>query len=54
MRRISVQTILLALTQTACVVGGYSSDGGFYLWPGSIIVTIVLVLLFLFLRRRRR
>lgn len=54
MRRISVQALLLALTQTACVVGGYSSDGGFYLWPGSIVITVVLVLLFLFMRRRRR
>ena len=45
--------LALALSQTACVVGGYSSDGGFFLWPGSILVTVVLVLLFLFLRRRR-
>jgi hypothetical protein len=45
--------LALALSQTACVVGGYSSEGGFYLWPGSIVVTIVLVLLFLYMRRRR-
>jgi hypothetical protein len=49
-----VPTLTLALCQTACVVGGYSSEGGFFLWPGSIVVTIALVLLFLFLRRRRR
>ena len=53
MRRMALLTMALALTQTACVVGGYSSDGGFFLWPGSIVVTILLVLLFLFLRRRR-
>ena len=53
MKRIIVPALLLALSQTACVVGGYSSDGGFVLWPGSIGITIVLVLLFLFLRRRR-
>ena len=45
--------LALALSQTACVVGGYSSEGGFFLWPGSIVVTILLVLLFLFLRCRR-
>ena len=45
--------LVLALSQTACVVGGYSSEGGFSLWPGSIVVTAVLVLLFLFMRRRR-
>jgi hypothetical protein len=50
----SVTALLLALTQTACVVGGYSSEGGFFLWPGSIVITVVLVLLFLFMRRRRR
>jgi hypothetical protein len=54
MKRITVAALVLALSQTACVVGGYSSDRGFFLWPGSILITIVLVLLFLFLRRRRR
>lgn len=54
MKRLSALTLILALSQPACVVGGYSSDGGFFLWPGSILVTILLVLLFLFMRRRRR
>jgi hypothetical protein len=54
MRRIEALALLLALSQTACVVGGYSSEGGFFLWPGSIVLTVVLVLLFLFMRRRRR
>ena len=53
MRLITVPALLLALSQTACVAGGYSSDGGFFLWPGSIVLTVVLVLLFLFMRRRR-
>jgi hypothetical protein len=54
MKRTTVTALALALSQTACVVGGYSSEGGFYLWPGGIVVTILLVLLFLFMRRRRR
>ncbi len=45
--------LALALSQTACVVGGYSSEGGFFLWPGSIVIAVILVLLFLFMRRRR-
>ena len=55
MKRTNVMALALslALSQTACVVGGYSSEGGFYLWPGSILITAVLVLLFLYLRRRR-
>ena len=54
MKQTIVMALILALSQTACVVGGYSGEGGFFLWPGSIVVTIVLVLLFLFMRRRRR
>ena len=54
MNRIIVLALTLALSQSACVAGGYSSEGGFFLWPGSIVVTVVLVLLFLFMRRRRR
>ncbi len=53
MRHVTVGALLLALSQSACVVGGYSSEGGFFLWPGSILITVVLVLLFLFMRRRR-
>ena len=53
MRLLSLLFLLLALPQAGCVVGGYSGDSGFYLWPGSIVVTVLLVLLFLFLRRRR-
>ncbi|HWS53227.1 MAG TPA: hypothetical protein VN228_03845 [Pyrinomonadaceae bacterium] len=53
MRLLTISTLALALPQTACVVGGYSGDRGFFLWPGSLLLTAVLVLLFLFLRRRR-
>ena len=35
------------------VVGGYSSDRGFWIWPGTfVLLGIALVLLFI-LRRRR-
>ena len=54
MQRVSLLAAFIALTQTGCLfVGGYSSEGGFYLWPGSFLITVVLVLLFLFVRRRR-
>lgn len=54
MKQTIVMVLALALSQTACVVGGYRCDGGFFLWPGSIVVTVLLVLLFLYMRRRRR
>ncbi len=55
MKRIAILMLLLSLTQPACIVaGGYSSDRGFYVWPGSLISIVVIVLLLLMLRRRRR
>jgi len=58
MRRILATLLALASSaaQTGCVfVGGYSSDGGFYVWPGSIVITAVAVfLLWLLMKRRRR
>ncbi|HEX8747165.1 MAG TPA: hypothetical protein VF717_08185 [Pyrinomonadaceae bacterium] len=54
MRRILLLALALSLSQPACVVaGGYSSDRGFYIWPGSIL-TIVVIIAVLFLIRRRR
>ncbi len=39
---------------TGCLmVGGYSSGGGWFIWPGSFGFLIILLLLFFFLRRRR-
>ncbi|HEV3470646.1 MAG TPA: hypothetical protein VG148_15085 [Pyrinomonadaceae bacterium] len=53
-RLTSLTFLILAALQTSCVVvGGYSEEGGWYLWPGSLLLTAVLVALFLFLRRRR-
>ncbi len=42
---------LLPLTLTGCLVAGYSSGSGLWVWPGSILLT-VLLLLFYFLSRR--
>lgn len=53
MKQTTRVVLALALSQTACIAGGYSSEGGFYLWPGSLVVTALLVLLFLYMRRRR-
>ena len=55
MKSTSAIVILLGALQTSCVVvGGYSSEGGWYVWPGSLIsLAVVAVVLFLLLRRRR-
>ena len=45
---------ILVLSQPACVVvGGYGSDRGFYLWPGSLLSIVVVIALVLLFRRRR-
>jgi hypothetical protein len=47
--------LVLALSQPACIIaGGYSNDGGFYLWPGSLISIVIVIAVVLWLRRRRR
>lgn len=52
----TVLALASAAVQTGCVfVGGYSSDRGFYVWPGSFLLTAAAIfLLWLFVRRRRR
>lgn len=42
---------LLAVTQTACIAVGYSSRGGWFMWPGGLGLLVILALIFLFLRR---
>jgi hypothetical protein len=55
MTRITFLAMLLATSQSACiVVGGRSSTGGWFFWPGGLGVIVMLALLFLFLGRRRR
>ncbi|WP_236657650.1 hypothetical protein [Acidisarcina polymorpha] len=46
--------LILSVTLTGCmVVGGYSSGGGWFLWPGGLGV-VSMILLILFVMRRRR
>ena len=44
----------LFVLQTSCVVvGGYRSDGGWFIWPWGLVISAVFIGLFLLLRRRR-
>jgi hypothetical protein len=53
MKRIGL--VLLAMTQTGCIVagGGYGSRGGWFIWPGGLGGLLLILLLFFFLRRGR-
>jgi len=55
MKRMSALALLLAMSQWSCVmVGGYSSEGGWWIWPGSLIGLALLVIVILYLIKRRR
>ncbi len=54
-KNVVLAAVLLAMTTglSGCLVAGYSSGGGFFVWPGSIAITVILLLIFFFLRRGR-
>lgn len=51
--RVALVALMLMLSSGCVVVGGYSSDRGFFLWPGTILIAVIVAVVFLFLRRRR-
>lgn len=53
MKRIGIIALIQLLSSGCVVVGGYSSERGWYIWPGTIVIFVVVVILFLLLRRRR-
>jgi hypothetical protein len=48
----SISIILVALPGCV-VVGGYSSERGWFLWPGTIVIFLVVAIFVLLLRRRK-
>jgi hypothetical protein len=55
MKKVSIAALSLVFLQTSCIVaGGYSSNGGWYIWPGSLISLLVIVVVVIFLSKRRR
>ena len=56
-RRISilVKAVLgaaLCLPLAGCLVAGYSSGGGWWVWPGSLAITVLMLLTMFLLSRR--
>lgn len=55
MKYILAFTLFLALSLSAssCVAVGYSSGGGWFVWPGGLGLLLVIIVIFLLVRRRR-
>lgn len=53
-RGAQVLALLIYLSQASCVVVGYRSGGGWFVWPGALTILVVVAILFLLARRRGR
>jgi hypothetical protein len=42
----------LCLPLAGCLVAGYSSGGGWWVWPGSLAITVLMLLTMFLLSRR--
>ena len=52
--RALVLLVAIVLFAPGCVVvGGYSSDRGFWIWPGTIVLLAIGIALFFLMVRRR-
>ena len=52
-KRIGLISIILIMLPGCVVVGGYSSERGWFLWPGTIVIFLVVAVFVLLLRRRK-
>jgi uncharacterized membrane protein len=53
MKRIGIILVSLFMSSGCLVVAGYSSERGWFVWPGTIVIFVVGVVLLLLLRRRK-
>ncbi len=50
---VALLSLLVAPALSGCLVAGYRTGGGWFVWPGSFGFLIIILLLFFFLRRGR-
>jgi hypothetical protein len=50
---VNLIVLLCLLTSSACVGIGYSSRGGWFLWPGGLGLLLMIILVVFLMRRRR-
>lgn len=49
----AIASLLLPATTGCVVVGGYSSERGWFIWPGTFVLLGIVLLVILLFRRRR-
>ena len=49
---LSLLAVLLGVSQSACIVIGGSSRGGWFVWPGGFGLLIMILVLYLLFGRR--
>ena len=53
MKQIGIILVSLLVSSGCVVVTGYSSERGWFVWPGTIVIFVVVVVLLLLLKRRK-
>ena len=53
MKRTAVISFILLFSSGCVVVGGYSGDRGWFVWPGTFLIFLVVAVWFLIFRKRK-
>jgi hypothetical protein len=48
----SLAALLATLGLSGCIVAGYSTGGGWFVWPGSLGLLVIILVIVLLMRRR--
>jgi len=51
--KIALASLLLLVSTGCIVVGGYTNERGWFIWPGTFVLLMIGLILFLLFRRRR-
>jgi hypothetical protein len=52
MKRLTPLLALLGLSQTGCIMAGYSTNGGWFVWPGGLGLLLIVALIYFAFGRR--
>ena len=50
---LTLLALFVVLPQSSCVAVGYSSSGGWFVWPGGLALIVLLIVVIFLVRRRR-